>query len=116
MNFISAPLVGLLSTCDAVSDSEVLVYGVGTVKLLASNSELRLHLIESGILPFLSSLLDHYSQQQVRQSHSLNKSVFILNLNSVRVLRSKVTYRMFLFRYKHTLHILIALYEQLIPS
>ena len=57
---ISAPLLGLLATCDAVSDSDALVYGLGTVKLLASNRELRVQLGENNILHLLSSLLDTY--------------------------------------------------------
>ena len=76
LNFISAPLLGLLSTCDVVSDSEVLVYGVGTVKLLASNSDLRLQLIEGDVLPFLTSLLQRYCQQKV--SCSLHHSTVLL--------------------------------------
>ena len=62
LHSIPAPLLGLLGTCDAVSDSEVLVYGVGTVKLLASNSDLRVQLAENNALSLLSSLLHHYNQ------------------------------------------------------
>ncbi|CAI8021553.1 Armadillo repeat-containing protein 2 [Geodia barretti] len=60
---ISGPLLGLLRQCDEVSDSEALVYGVGTVKLLASNADLRPQLVENGALSFLHSLLSSYLQQ-----------------------------------------------------
>ena len=61
--FQPGPLVGLLRQCDEVSDSEALVYGVGTVKLLASNTDLRPQLVENGALLFLHSLLSSYLQQ-----------------------------------------------------
>ena len=52
----------MLGHCDAMSDSDALVYGVGTVKLLASNSDLRVELVECNALPVLASLLDQYCQ------------------------------------------------------
>lgn len=105
LNIISAPLLGLLSTCDAVSDSEVLVYGVGTVKLLASNSDLRVQLIESDVLPFLSSLLEHYSQQQVRHSHSLNNKCRYFEFKFCQSVEKDV--QNVLVQVLHTLHSLL---------
>ena len=54
---VLGPLVDLLSHCDIVSDSEALVYGMGTVKLLASNDDLRPQLADNGALSLLQSLL-----------------------------------------------------------
>ena len=47
----------LLGQCSVGSDSEALVYGIGTVKLLASNDDLRPQLVENGALPLLQSVL-----------------------------------------------------------
>ena len=61
-NVYAGPLLGMLGQCDAVSDSEALVYGVGTVKLLASNHDLRPQLVENGALSLLQSLLSSHLQ------------------------------------------------------
>ena len=76
----AAPLVDILGGCDAVSDSDVLVYGVGTVKLLASNRDLRLQLAKCDTLSLLLSLLQCYNSQQVYTVEPLYKGRIILSI------------------------------------
>ena len=83
------PLLGLLRQCDEVSDSEALVYGVGTVKLLASNADLRPQLVENGALSFLHSLLSSYLQQ-VHSTFAftdLSNGIVLMTARNIKVKR-----------------------------
>ena len=52
-------LINLLFTCDPLTVTDAVVYGVGTLKLLASNPQLRVELETSGI----ANLAQHYLEQ-----------------------------------------------------
>lgn len=54
---ISAPLVELLLPVDPLVDSDTMVYGLGTVRLLASNGEVREQLIGAGVMELMLSVL-----------------------------------------------------------
>lgn len=60
---VVGPLLGILTRCDVWSETDVLVYGVGTVKLLASNPLLCQQLIDNEALSFLQSILYCYNHQ-----------------------------------------------------
>lgn len=61
---LPALLVLLLRTADLHSDAEALVYGVGTVKLLASTGSLRESLAGAGVLELLTDFMAGYSEVQ----------------------------------------------------
>ena len=73
------PLLNRLSLCDPVADSQALVYGVGTIKLMASNAELRGQLNCAGVFSLLSSLIHTYVNKQVRHSIPLRALVYALS-------------------------------------
>ena len=60
---ISAPLVELLLTADPLVDCDTVVYGLGTVKLLASNGELREQLIGAGVMELMATTLQRSTEQ-----------------------------------------------------
>ena len=60
---ISAPLVELLLTADPLVDCDTMVYGLGTVKLLASNGELREQLIAAGVMGLMATTLQRSTEQ-----------------------------------------------------
>ena len=57
LSLFPGPLIDLLSVADPLTNTEAMVYGLGTVKLLASNSELRDQLAGAGVMRFLASTL-----------------------------------------------------------
>ena len=56
------PLVELLATTDPLSHTEAMVYGLGAVKLMASNAELRAALKTMGVVSMLAECLRKCSQ------------------------------------------------------
>ena len=54
---VSAPLVELLLSADPLVDCETMVYGLGTVKLLASSHDLREQLISAGVMGLMANTL-----------------------------------------------------------
>ena len=60
---ISGLLVELLLTADPLVDSDTMVYGLGTVKLLASNGELREQLIAAGVMGLMATTLQRSTEQ-----------------------------------------------------
>ena len=60
---ISGFLVELLLTADPLMDSDTMVYGLGTVKLLASNGELREQLIVAGVMGLMAATLQRSTEQ-----------------------------------------------------
>ena len=60
---ISGLLVELLLTADPLMDSDTMVYGLGTVKLLASNGELREQLIAAGVMGLMAATLQRSTEQ-----------------------------------------------------
>ena len=60
---ISGPLVDLLLTADPLVDCDTMVYGLGTVKLLASNGELREQLIGAGVMGLMATTLQRSTEQ-----------------------------------------------------
>ena len=64
---ISAPLVDLLLTADPLVDCDTMVYGLGTVKLLASNGELRDQLIGAGVMGLMATTLQRSTEQASQQ-------------------------------------------------
>ena len=59
---LPALLVLLLQTAQLREDAEALVYGLGTVKLLASSASLRESLAEAGVLELLAAFMTNYSE------------------------------------------------------
>jgi len=57
LSLFPGPLIDLLSVADPLTNTEAMVYGLGTIKLLASNSELRDQLASAGVMRFLASTL-----------------------------------------------------------
>lgn len=57
LSLFPGPLIDLLSVENPLTNTEAMVYGLGTVKLLASNSELRDQLAGAGVMRFLASTL-----------------------------------------------------------
>lgn len=60
---ISGPLVELLLTADPLADCDTMVYGLGTVKLLASNGELREQLVGAGVMGLMAATLQRRTGQ-----------------------------------------------------
>ena len=58
----TALLVGRLRSADVQADAEALVYGVGTIKLLASNPQVRASLSEARVLELLAGILTSCSE------------------------------------------------------
>lgn len=54
---ISSPLIELLESADPLVDSETMVYGLGTVKLLASNRDIREQLVSAGVMRLMADML-----------------------------------------------------------
>ena len=79
---ISGPLVELLLPVDPLSDYETIVYGLGTVKLLASNHELREQLASAGIMRLMANTLksctDESSMQKIGKSKIRNILVQVI--------------------------------------
>ena len=73
---ISAPLVELLLSADPLVDCETMVYGLGTVKLLASHGELREQLVSAGVMELVANTLlkctEPTSQEKAMKSHVRN--------------------------------------------
>ena len=79
---ISAPLVDLLLSADPLVDCETMVYGLGTVKLLASNSELREQLVSAGVVGLVANTLlkctEPSSQEEAMKSRIRNILIQVL--------------------------------------
>ena len=66
---ISAPLVELLLSADPLVDCDTVVYGLGTVKLLASNSELREQLVGAEVMKLMANTLLKSTEQASQEEN-----------------------------------------------
>ena len=64
---ISTPLVELLLTADPLLDCDTMVYGLGAVKLLASNGDLREQLIGAGVMGLMAATLQRSTEQAIQE-------------------------------------------------
>ncbi len=67
----------LLSTAEPGSDPEALVYGLGTVKLLASNSGLREELGKAGVMRLLASMLQTCTESSQSMDKKLVRNILV---------------------------------------
>lgn len=72
---ISASLVDLLLSADPLVDCETMVYGLGTVKLLASNGEVREQLISAGVMGLMANTLLKSTEQSSQDEPGLKSRV-----------------------------------------
>lgn len=77
MPLFSAPLVDLLLTTDPHSDPEATVYGLGTVKLLASNSSLRGQLGEAGVMRLLANTLQRCVENSANGDKKHTRNILV---------------------------------------
>ena len=72
---VSAHLVELLMSADPLVDCDAMVYGLGTVKLLASNSELREQLVGAGVVGLMASTLMKSTSEEASQDEGMKSRV-----------------------------------------
>ena len=78
-------MVELLSTAELHSDPEALVYGLGTVKLLASNSGLRGQLGEAGVMSLLANTLQNCTKTSENIDKKLIRNILVQVSRSSKV-------------------------------
>ncbi len=67
----------LLFTAEPSTDPEALVYGLGTIKLLASNSGLRVELGEAEVVRLLSSTLQSCTDNSKTIDKKLVRNILV---------------------------------------
>ena len=82
---ISAPLVELLISADSLVDCDAMVYGLGTVKLLASNSELREQLVGAGVVGLMASTLMKSTSEEASRDEGMKSRIrnVLIQVNEV---------------------------------
>ena len=93
IQFITEPLVRLLSTTDPIANTDAVVYGLGTVKLMSSNHTLRNSLKAVGVVQMLADYLQKYCQVYIHTISIKNEyQCYLLNF------RQKACLRVLLYR------------------
>ena len=77
-------LINLLLTCDPLNVTDAVVYGVGTLKLLASNPQLRAELETGGVTDLVQYYLEQCSSL-VRPSIAVNNKIFLSSILATKL-------------------------------